>query len=72
MASDERDGYRACRGLPMLGSGATPRTVRRDRLAERAAWRARRPELAVLGIASPHRAPTEWRLLGRFPRLPAT
>jgi hypothetical protein len=41
----------------------------RDRLAERAAWRKRNPQLAVLEIASQYRAPVEWRLLGRLPRL---
>jgi hypothetical protein len=41
----------------------------RDRLAERAAWRKRNPDMATLAIASQYRAPTEWRLMGRFPRL---
>jgi hypothetical protein len=70
MASDERDGYRATRGLPMLGSGATCCTMPRDRLAERAGWRRRHPGLAVLDIGSRYRAPTEWRLMRRLPRLP--
>jgi hypothetical protein len=69
LASDERDGYRAARALPLLGSGATVRTMPRDRLAERAAWRQRHPGLAVLAIASQYRAPVEWRLLRRLPRL---
>lgn len=42
----------------------------RDRLAERAAWRSRHPHLAVLEIASQYRAPVEWRLMKRLPRLP--
>jgi hypothetical protein len=57
LASDERDSYRAARGLPLLGSGATARTVARDRIAERAAWRARNPSLPVLATGSRWRAP---------------
>lgn len=44
----------------------------RDRLAERARYRRRTPRVPTLGLASPLRAPTEWRLLGRLPRLPLT
>lgn len=43
-----------------------------DKLSQRAAWRRRNPELATLALGSPMRAPVEWRLMGRFPRLPLT
>lgn len=66
MASDERDGYRMRRCLPLRG------LMPRDRLAERAHWRRRNPHLATLALGSPLRGPTEWRLMGRFPRLPLT
>lgn len=72
MASDERDGYRWTRQLPLYGSGAYAATWTRDRLAERAAWRRRNPTLATLDLGSPHRAPAEWRLMRRMPRLPLT
>jgi hypothetical protein len=72
MARDERDGYRQARHLPTWGSGATARTWPRDRLEERAALRARHPHLATLALGSPLRAPVEWRLRGRLPRLSYT
>jgi hypothetical protein len=64
MASDERRSYREGRRLPLV--------VLRDRLAERAYWRAGHPYLPTLAIESCFRAPVEWRLLGRLPRLPLT
>jgi hypothetical protein len=58
-----RTAYRASCGHDLYG---------RDRLAERACLRARNPHLSTLGIGSPLRAPTEWRLLRRLPRIPYT
>jgi hypothetical protein len=72
MARDERDGYRAARMLPLYGSGAYGSTVKRDKLAERAAWRKRNPSLPTLSLCSPYRAPVECALLGRLPRVPLT
>lgn len=71
MASDERHTYRAARHLPTrdcpayVGNEAPP-----DKLAIRAAWRRANPGLPTLALGSPHRAPTEWRLMRRMPRLP--
>lgn len=77
LASDERATlrqlkYRPTYGCPAMGpsylgqSGVEPP---RDLLAERAAWRARNRSGAVLGLGSPFRAATTWRLLRRFPNL---
>jgi len=61
MASDERTSYRQGRRLPVI--------ILRDRLVEREWWRSTHPHLATLAIGSCYRAPIEWRLLGRLPRL---
>lgn len=44
----------------------------RDRLAERAWLRRRHPHVPTLGLGSRLRAPVQWRLMGRLPRLPLT
>lgn len=59
----ERVAYRLERGHDYYG---------RDKLAERAYFRRHNPHVPTLSLASPLRAPAEWRLLGRFPRLPYT
>lgn len=64
MAGDTRAGYRQRRYLPAYWQ--------RDRLKERAVWRHYHPSEPVLGLGSPLRAPTEWRLRGRLSRLPYT
>lgn len=73
MASDERHNYRSTRHLPTYGcpayAGNAPAP---DKLAQRAAWRRANPHLATLGLGSPMRAPVEWRLMGRLPRVRLT
>ncbi len=72
MASDERHTYRSTRCLPTRDCPAYVGNETRDKLAERAAWRARNPGCPTLSLGSPYRAPTEWRLMRRMPRLPLT
>lgn len=73
MASDERHAYRMTRHLPTrdcpayVGNWPAP-----DKLEQRAWWRRANPHLATLGLGSPLRAPTEWRLMGRMPRIKLT
>lgn len=73
LASDERWQYRTSRMRSHDGCGAYGPNAfsgQRDRLAERAAYRRANPSIPTLALGSKYRASTEWRLLGRFPRLP--
>lgn len=77
LASDERQALRRAKFRTTYGCPALPESYLgqagvmppRDRLAERAAWRARNAG-PVLGIGSPFRVYACWRLLGRLPTLP--